>query len=187
MVIDLFSDSITVTRSMVAQRAALKQTQTSNSDLWGRGHSDGARVLQETLNYLEPGITIFDARLQLIFANRRFLELRDIPDELGRVGTTFVEQVRFRAERGDYGAGDVEEIVKDHVELARQFESHCVERVCADGTVLEIRGNPFPGGGFIAVYSCPKAVGSGWSIRSADVSQVPTGAPRSPWSARRHR
>ncbi len=138
---------------MVAQRAALKQTQTLNSDLWGRGHSDGARVLQETLNYLEPGITIFDARLQLIFANRRFLELRDIPDELGRVGTTFEEQVRFRAERGDYGAGDVEEIVKDHVELARQFESHCVERVCADGTVLEIRGNPLPGGGFIAVYT----------------------------------
>ena len=138
---------------MVAQGAALKQIETSSSDLRGRGISDDARVLQETLNYLDPGITIFDARLQLIFANRRFLELRDIPVELGQVGTSFETQVRFRAERGDYGGGDVEEIVSDHVELARQFETHCVERVRADGTVLEIRGNPLPGGGFIAVYT----------------------------------
>lgn len=138
---------------MATQSAVLEQRQTSSCDLCGRSPSDGARALQETLNHLEPGVTIFDARLQLIFANRRFLELRDIPNELGRVGTTFEDQVRFRAERGDYGAGDVEEIVKEHVELARRFEAHCVERVCADGTVLEIRGNPLPGGGFIAVYT----------------------------------
>jgi signal transduction histidine kinase len=113
----------------------------------------GTRLLQETLNYLEPGITIFDEQLKLIFANRRFLELRDIPVELGRVGTGFEQQVRFRAKRGDYGPGDVAVIVKEHVALARRFEPHCIERCSADGTVLEIRGNPLPGGGFIAVYT----------------------------------
>ncbi len=116
------------------------------------GDSNGERVLRKSLNYLEPGITIFDAQLRLVFANPRFLELRDIPLELGQVGTTFEDQVRFRAERGDYGPGNAEDIVKENVELARRFESHCVERLCADGTVLEIRGNPLPDGGFIAIY-----------------------------------
>ncbi len=116
------------------------------------GDSNGERVLRKSLNYLEPGITIFDAQLRLVFANPRFLELRDIPLELGQVGTTFEDQVRFRAERGDYGPGNAEDIVRENVELARRFESHCVERLCADGTVLEIRGNPLPDGGFIAIY-----------------------------------
>jgi TolB-like protein len=138
---------------MVARGAALKLIQTSISELWGRSPGGGARVLEEALNHLEPGITIFDAELQLVSANRRFIELRHIPEELGQIGATFEALVRFRAERGDYGAGDVDDIVTDHVELARRFESHCVERVSADGTVLEIRGNPLPGGGFIAVYT----------------------------------
>ncbi len=78
---------------MLAQSAVLEQRQTSNCNRSGRRLGDGARVLRETLNYLEPRITIFNAQLQLIFANWRFLELRDIPDELGRVGTTFEQQV----------------------------------------------------------------------------------------------
>ena len=138
---------------MIARGVTPKELQKSVTGKWRKGPRDVARVLRETLDYLEPGITIFDAQLQLVFANKRFLELRDIPPELGTVGTTFEAQTRFRAKRGDYGDGDVEAIVTEHVELARRFESHCVERVCADGTVLEIRGNPLPGGGFIAVYT----------------------------------
>lgn len=138
---------------MVAYGAALNRALSSSGDLWGRVSSDGARAHRETLNYLEPGIAIFDARLELIFANQRFLELRDIPGELGRVGTAFEAQVRFRAERGDYGIGDVDEIVKDRVALARRFEPHCIERTHADGSVLEIRGTPLPGGGFIAIHT----------------------------------
>ena len=125
----------------------------SDGEPYGEGAGDGARVLRETLNYLEPGIPVIDAELKLIFANPRFLELRDIPRELGQVGTTFEDQARFRAERGDYGPGHVETLVNEHVALARRFEPHCIERTCADGTVLEIRGNPLPGGGFIAVYT----------------------------------
>ena len=110
-------------------------------------------VIPASLDHLDAGITIFDENLTLVFANEKFLELRDIPAELGRPGTRFEEQVRFRAERGDYGPGDVEAIVREHIELALKFETHQIERERADGTVLEIRGDPMPGGGFIAVYT----------------------------------
>ena len=110
-------------------------------------------LIQSSLDALDQGITIFDADLKLVFANHKFLELRDLPPHLGKVGIRFEEQIRFRAERGDYGPGDSEELVQEHVELARKFEAHRIERTQPDGRVLEIRGDPLPGGGFIATYS----------------------------------
>ena len=112
-----------------------------------------AALVQSGLDALEQGITIFDADLKLVFANNSFLKLRDLPLDLGRIGTSFEEQVRFRAERGDYGPGDVETLVQAHVKLARRFEAHRIERTRADGLVLAIRGDPLPGGGFIPDFS----------------------------------
>ena len=110
-------------------------------------------LIRLSLDSLEQGITIFDARLRLVFANRKFLELRDIPPELGAVGTQFEDQIRFRARRGDYGPGNVEELVRQHVEQAQKFEAHRIERIRRNGDALEIRGDPLPGGGFIATYT----------------------------------
>ncbi len=110
-------------------------------------------VVCVSLDALEQGITIYDARLRLVFANRKFMELRDLPAELVEKGAPFEAQVRFRAERGDYGPGDIEQLVRDHVELASRFESHRIERTRRDGAILEIRGDPLPGGGFVATYT----------------------------------
>ncbi len=110
-------------------------------------------LIQSSLDALDQGVTVFDADLKLVFANRTFLELHDLPPYLGKVGTRFEEQIRYRAERGDYGPGDVEGLVREHVELAKKFEAHRTERTRTDGRVLEIRGDPLPGGGFIATYT----------------------------------
>ncbi len=109
-------------------------------------------LIQSSLDALDQGITIFDADLKLVYANRKFLELSDLPPYLGKVGTRFEEQIQFRAERGDYGPGDAEDLVQEHVELAKKFEAHRIERTQLDGRVLEIRGDPLSSGGFIATY-----------------------------------
>jgi len=110
-------------------------------------------VLDTTLEYMDQGISIVDADLRVLASNRRFRELLDFPETLCRSGATFAEFIRYNAERGDYGPGDVEELVRDRVELARRFEPHQFERERPDGTVLEIRGRPIPGGGFVTVYT----------------------------------
>ena len=69
-------------------------------------------LIQSSLDALDQGVTVFDADLKLVFAHRAFLELRDLPPYLGKVGTRFEEQVRYRAERGDYGPGDVDGLVR---------------------------------------------------------------------------
>ena len=110
-------------------------------------------LVQSSLDALDQDITIFDADLELVFANRKFFKLRDLPPHLGKPGARLEEQIRFRAERGDYGPGNIEGQVQEHLELAKQSEAHRIEHTMTDGRVLEIRGDPLPGGGFIATYS----------------------------------
>ena len=43
--------------------------------------------------------------------------------------------------------------MRSRLALARRFEPHHFERVRPDGTVLEVRGNPVPGGGFVTTYA----------------------------------
>ena len=59
---------------------------------------------------------------------------------------------RFNAARGEYGPGDLEEQVSRRVELVSQRKAHVYERTRPNGTVLEIRGVPIAGGGFVTTY-----------------------------------
>jgi signal transduction histidine kinase len=110
-------------------------------------------LLLQGLDHLDQGISIFDRDLKLVACNRRYLDLLDFPDHLGVPGTPAEAFLRINAERGEYGPGDITNLVRERVELARQFMPHCFERERPNGTVIEIRGTPLPGGGWVAVYS----------------------------------
>ena len=105
------------------------------------------------LDCIDQGISVVDRQLRLIGWNQRFLELLEFPSVFGHVGQSFIELIRYNANRGEYGPGDPEAKVKEWVEIAKQFEPHCFERTRPNGTVLEVRGNPIVGGGFVTVYT----------------------------------
>jgi len=110
-------------------------------------------VLKTTLDHLEQGISVTDANLCRTAMNPRYGQLLDFPEELMRPGTPIEAYYRFNAERGEYGPGDVEEQVHQRMALARRCEPHRFKRVRPDGTVLDIRGTPLPGGGFVTSYT----------------------------------
>jgi diguanylate cyclase (GGDEF)-like protein/PAS domain S-box-containing protein len=110
-------------------------------------------VLDDTLEHMDQGISIMDRDLRVLVVNRRFCELLGFPEEMGRPGTPFADFIHYNAMRGDYGPGDVDEQVGMRVDLARRFEPHRFERERPDGTVLEIRGMPIPGRGFVSIYT----------------------------------
>lgn len=63
----------------------------------------------------------------------------------------FSEYVRYLAQRGEFGAVDVESEVR---RLTASVNSHFTfERTRPDGKVLEIRHSPLPGGGTVIIYS----------------------------------
>ncbi|MBT4933201.1 MAG: diguanylate cyclase [Rhodospirillaceae bacterium] len=110
-------------------------------------------VLEAVLENMDEGISMADADLNLIAFNRRFLDLLNFPPEKFKVGDSFESFIRFNAERGEYGEGDVDEQIRGRVELAKKFSAHHFERTMPDGTVLQIHGIPMPGGGFVTSYT----------------------------------
>lgn len=115
-----------------------------------RGHA----VLQTILDNLPGGLSVFDGELRLVAHNRKFRDLLDLPDKLFEMPeTSFESIIRYNAERGEYGEGDSEEKVRAIVERARQPELHQIKRRRINGTTLDIRGAPMPGGGFVTTYA----------------------------------
>ncbi|MHA1537891.1 MAG: PAS-domain containing protein [Alphaproteobacteria bacterium] len=110
--------------------------------------------LQMVLDNVDQGISMIDANMVNTVFNDKFLELLEFPKNKFKPGNTFEKFIRFNAERGEYGEGDVDEQVEERVELARKFEPHSFERQRPDGRCLEIRGKPIPGGGgFVTTYT----------------------------------
>ena len=110
-------------------------------------------LLQAGLDLIDQGFTVMDSDLKLVAANRGLFKLFGFPPEMARVGTPFADFVRYNAERGEYGEGNVEEIVAERVRFARQFKPHYMERVRPDGTIVAIRGSPLPNGGWVTIYT----------------------------------
>jgi two-component system NtrC family sensor kinase len=107
--------------------------------------------LRVTFDNMGDGVVMFDADLRLAAWNKNFQELVDLPDEFLAEPHTFAEYIRYLAARGEFGDVDPE------AELARltaQFGDHySFNRTRPDGTILEVRHNPMPEGGFVLIYS----------------------------------
>ena len=114
-----------------------------------------SEVLTSVIEHLPCGLSVFDAELQLVASNTEFRRLLDLPDALFAGATTrFQDLTRYSAERGEYGPGDVDATVQAIVLGARvSHEPHQFEHVRPNGTPLEVRGAPMPGGGFVTTYT----------------------------------
>ncbi len=113
-----------------------------------------ADVLQAIIDYLPSGVTLFGPDFEMRACNGRLKELLEFPEALFANGLPSLRTLlKFNARRGEYGPGDPEELTERAVERARGMQPHVFERVRPNGTVLEIRGTPLPGGGFVTIYT----------------------------------
>src|SRR3990172_6164814 len=110
-------------------------------------------LLQAGLDRINQGFTVFDADLRLVAWNLTFFHDLEFPLEMAKVGTPFEAFMRYNAERGEYGAGDIEELVAARVNAARAFKPHHMERMRPNGRIIEVRGEPLPEKGFVTLYT----------------------------------
>ncbi|MFW5926457.1 MAG: PAS-domain containing protein, partial [Wenzhouxiangella sp.] len=110
-------------------------------------------VLSGALENMSQGVCVVDADMRLVAWNSAYLELFDYPGELIRVGRPVADLLRYNAERGLMGAGDVEHKIERRLAHKRAGSRHRIERPWPDGRIIEIRGNPMPGGGFVATFT----------------------------------
>lgn len=109
--------------------------------------------LSRRLAHLPQGVVIIDADLRIVAWNARYIELFRFPPDLVRVGTPIEEVFRYNARRGLLGPGPVEDAIERRLGHLRSGKPHMRESEKYDGTVLEIRGNPLPDGGFVTSYA----------------------------------
>jgi signal transduction histidine kinase len=109
-------------------------------------------LLQSTLEHMGEGLSVFDARGRMLAWNEQFLGLLALPSDFGH-GTRIEDILRFQAQRGDFGAVDVETEIVRRVPLLYVQEPQTTERMTHDGRFLQIRRRQMPDGGFVTLYS----------------------------------
>ncbi len=130
-----------------------------HADITERKHQEAQvrrsnEILTGVIENLPCGLSVFDAELRLVVHNTEMRRLLDLPESLF-AGTEprFEQLARFNAERGEYGAGDVDAIVAPIIERARAPTQHQFERTRPNGAAMEVRGAAMPGGGFVTTYT----------------------------------
>lgn len=110
------------------------------------------RVLEAALQNMSQGISVVDAQLHLVAWNRRYAELFGFPDALLEVGRPVADLTRWALQKMP-PRGDSEAALQRKLAFMRAGTPHLSERVFPDGSIVEIRGNPMPGGGFVATFT----------------------------------
>lgn len=110
-------------------------------------------LLAATLENIDPGVSVVDRELNLVAWNRRYLELFDYPTGMVRVGAPIADLIRYNAERGECGPGEVEEHVEKRLDHMRRGRQHSFKRQRADGRILKTVGGPMPSGGYVMCYT----------------------------------
>ncbi|MFM4847888.1 NahK/ErcS family hybrid sensor histidine kinase/response regulator [Aeromonas rivipollensis] len=110
-------------------------------------------LLQGAIEHMGQGISVVDRELKLVAWNRRYIELFHYPHGLIQVGRSIEEIIRYNAEQGLCGLGDIEAQVARRVAFMKRGSPHVSARERPDGRVIEMQGNPMPAGGFVMTFT----------------------------------
>jgi hypothetical protein len=69
------------------------------------------------------------------------------------VGAPLESFIRYNAERGEYGPGDIEAQIAERVAAAANFAPHTTETPTPERRTLLLRGEPLHDKGFVTLYS----------------------------------
>ncbi|HEY4135243.1 MAG TPA: PAS-domain containing protein [Alphaproteobacteria bacterium] len=112
-----------------------------------------SQLLQAIMDSVHQAVRVFDKDYKLVLANRRTVDTFGYPEDYIRIGSTHEEVIRLSAQLGEYGPGDVEDIVREHVAYGRQLSRRGTIVRTPSGRYVKKHREPIPGGGFVATYS----------------------------------
>lgn len=113
-------------------------------------------ALTTTLNNIDQGILMVDAKGSIGVINRRFVELLDLPSDWLTRKATMQAMLSFLMDRGEYGDNGqfldrrVWDIIRNGG-MSNEVLSY--ERTRPDGRILEIHARPLPDGGTVRTFT----------------------------------
>jgi PAS domain-containing protein/class 3 adenylate cyclase len=109
--------------------------------------------LQVSLDNMPGALTYIDENSRIVICNDRFKEMYIIPPELMQPGRSYVDLLRYLAENGYYGAGDIDELVARRVESLRNPSGKSFEDHAPDGRWYRILRRRVASGGTVTVMT----------------------------------
>jgi adenylate cyclase len=101
-----------------------------------------------------PGALVYtNDDLDIVFCNKRFREMYQAPEALLQPGRPYDDFLRYLAEHGYYGEGDVEALVARRVESLKNPSEKSFEDRTPDGHFYRIRRRRAAGGGTVTVMT----------------------------------
>ncbi len=143
----LFKESLVERNRLAAEREQAMVSLKAARD----NATASSRLLQLTFNHMAQGVAMFDSERKLVAWNKQFGDLLGLPDDMLDSKTSYAELIRFLAKRGDLVTEDADREVEARV--SKLDQPYIGERTRDDGTVLEVRRNPVPDGGFVTMYT----------------------------------
>lgn len=110
-------------------------------------------ILSTTLENISAGVSVVDPDMRLVAWNRRYQDMFGYPNGMLYVGRPVSDLLRYNAARGELGDGDPELQIAKRIGYMRAGSPHVFERVRSNGTVIEMHGQPLPGGGYVTSYN----------------------------------
>ncbi len=140
------------------RRTAAGGTVTVMTDISEQKQAEHTLIQKEALLHVAldnmPGALVYtDPDLNIVFCNERFKEMYRAPAELLQPGRPYPDFLRYLAENGYYGTGDVEALVARRVESLRNPSAQSFEDRTPDGRFLRIRRRRTAAGGTVTVMT----------------------------------
>ena len=141
-----------LTTAMVNNGLALGQVANilDQASQWQRFNQN---LIMTMIDHMTQGVSVVDENMCMVAWNNQYLKLFDYPKDLAYVGCPIADLIRYNAERGECGPGSVEEHVRKRIHWMKVGSSHEFERIRKDGRVIQMRGNPITGGGFVTTFA----------------------------------
>ena len=145
--------------------ASARAMLTSLSGGEGLGVEDVVNIFEETTRTLQfnqdmlfasfesisSAISVVNADLKIVAWNKRYEQMFNYPEGMLVVGRPAADLVRYNAERGMLGAGEIEKQVQTRLGHLMAGKPYRVVRSHNKG-VIEIKGRPLPTGGYVTTY-----------------------------------
>ena len=129
------------------QQRAVEELRSREEQLAGQ-----SALLQNTLENMGEGLSVFARDGRLLAWNARFAQLLKLPVDLSSASLRDI--LMLQAERGDFGAlaDPVQEVDERRERFYRDLPT-VIERTTASGHVLQIRRRAMPDGAVVTLYS----------------------------------
>jgi signal transduction histidine kinase/CheY-like chemotaxis protein len=150
---------VALSEAVLAQRnheqEAARARLESQAEALRRSEADAAEksaALKTALEFMDQGIMMVNAGRDVVVCNAHAIEMLNLPAEMMASRPTFADVVNHQWRAGEFvlTPEKLQEFIRSGGILD---QAHVYERKRPDGTVLEIRSTPLPGGGVVRTYT----------------------------------